>query len=136
MTDSKGTLAQILPTDVKNGGLDYSLNLGTDTEGGKLMLPALDGGARMYFSVKNRLKMQLAAIGQGSPYNNNTTPNGWSTGGDNFGTQFDLVGVRQPADGCDRRLQREPHASRHGRYPDVAHRIRSRYARRRKHHRL
>ena len=89
MTDSKGTLAQILPSDVKNGGLDYSLNLGTDTEGGKLMLPALDGGARMYFSVKNKLKMQLAAIGQGSPYNNNTTPNGWSTGGDNFGTQFD-----------------------------------------------
>jgi hypothetical protein len=89
MTDSKGTLAEIVPGDVKGGYLDYSLNLATDTAGGKLMLPALDGGARMYFSIKNKLKMTLAAIGQGSPYNNNTTPNGWSTGGDNYGTIFD-----------------------------------------------
>jgi Beta-1,3-glucanase len=88
LTDSKGTLAEIVPSDVKGGKLDYSLNLATDTEGGKLMLPALDGGGRMYFSIKNKLNMTLATI-LNSPYYNNTTPNGWSTGADNYGTLFD-----------------------------------------------
>ncbi|MCY1023380.1 beta-1,3-glucanase family protein [Pyxidicoccus sp. MSG2] len=89
LTDAKaGTLEQILPSDEKNGLLDYSINLGTGTDGGKMLLPALDGGARMYFSVKNKLKMKAAGI-VGSPYFNNTTPNGWNTNGDNFGTLFD-----------------------------------------------
>jgi len=83
-----GALEQIQPGDEKNGLLDYGINLGTGTDGGKMLLPALNGGARMYFSVKDKLKMKAAGI-IGSPYFNNTTPNGWSTHGDNFGTLFD-----------------------------------------------
>lgn len=86
ITDAKtGALAQCVQSDIKGGFVDYSLNLATGTTNGNMMLPTMNGGCRMYFSVGKKLKIPAGSAPNFVP----GSPSGWSPGQANYDTLFD-----------------------------------------------
>ena len=82
-----GALARNAPKDVVNGYADYSINLANGTTKGAMMLPSMDGGCRMYFSIKSKLKITLGS----DAYHVAGSPDGWSPSSVNYKTIFDFM---------------------------------------------
>ncbi len=84
LINAAGGTKKVVPADNKNGYYDYSIRL-SSIANGDIHLPNFKGGGRMYFSIKNKLKIPAGSGPNPVP----GSPPGWVGASPNYPILFD-----------------------------------------------
>lgn len=85
MIDASGAVKKVTSADEHNGFYDFSIRL-SDIANGDIHLPNFAGGGRMYFSIKDKLKIPNGGTG---PNPVPGSPPGWVAASPNYPILFD-----------------------------------------------
>lgn len=84
MIDATGAIKKVVAADARGGYYDYSFRLSTIPKG-EIHLPNFLGGGRMYFSIKDKLKIPAGSGANPVP----GSPPGWVGASPNYPVLFD-----------------------------------------------